>query len=105
MFYDAVLGLDAARLPDYVAHVNLMLADAGRKRAIDDTVFEGWLRQHDASQPVDHCVDAVGYYAARAIAEAYGVAGLRESIEHGPNHFLTLYNTLDVPPLESRVRG
>ena len=98
-FYDEMLGLDVAHMPDYVAHINRMIADTGRKRAIDDSVFEEWLQQHEVYQPVDHCVDLVGYYAARAIAEAHGTTGLREAIERGPDHFLALYNALDLPSL------
>jgi hypothetical protein len=104
-FYDEMLGLDAAHLPDYVAYVNGVLADAGRKRAIDDAAFEGWLQQHISRQPIDRCLDVVGYCAARAIADAHGDSGLCDAIAQGPNHFFALYNALDVPPLESRVRG
>lgn len=98
-FYDEALGLDAARLPDYVAYCNTMLADTGRRRAIDNTLFESWLQQHAAHQPVARCVDVVGYFAARAIAADQGDAGLRQAVEHGPDRFLALYNALDFPPL------
>ncbi|MBN1565764.1 MAG: hypothetical protein JXA10_18115 [Anaerolineae bacterium] len=104
-FYDELLGIDAARMVDYVAYVNRMLADARNKRALDDAVFEGWYREHETGQPVEQCVDMVGYYAASAIAAEHGLNGLRDAIERGPNHFLALYNALDVPPLESRARS
>lgn len=98
-FYAEMLRLDEARLPELVAHCNRLLADTGRRRAIDSAAFETWLKQHETIEPVSGCIDMVGYFAVQAITTQHGEDGLRAAIERGPDHFLALYNALDDVPV------
>jgi hypothetical protein len=98
-FYDTALGLDAAQLPEYIARLNAMLADAGKKRATDDSVFDEWFQRHEEQAP---CVDVVGYLAARGIVAARGEDGLRAAVERGADHFIAIHNALDQPPIRAR---
>lgn len=103
-FYDSVLGLDAARLGEHVEHCNVLIAEAGRKRALDE-VPDDWLQSRESRLPGETCLDVVGYHAARAIAAEHGEAGLRESIERGPDHFIGLYNALGMHRLRIQPEG
>jgi hypothetical protein len=99
-FYDQALNLDETRLAENVAHCNTLIANARKKRATEDTPEE-WF---PAQQPGDHCLDMVGYYAARTIAAAHGAARLRESIVQGADYFIETYNALSTPALSIRAR-
>jgi hypothetical protein len=99
-FYDRVLTLDETRLAEYVDRCNAMITNSRKKRATDDTPDE-WL---PGQQPNDHCLDMVGYFAARSIAEAHGVARLREAIVQGADYFIETYNALGKPPLNLKPR-
>jgi len=93
-FYDQVLGLESAGLPGYVARYNAHLASVEKKRG-DDALAQTL----DVPEPDQPWGDIVGYFAARAVAQAYGDEGLRESVAHGATHFLRLYHGLGLPTL------
>jgi hypothetical protein len=99
-FYDETLNLDETRLAGYVEHCNAMITNARKKRATEDTPDE-WFPGQQAG---DHCLDMVGYYAARTIAAAHGVARLREAIVQGADYFIETYNALSKPELHLRLR-
>jgi len=92
-FYDEILGLNTIPLDEHAAVWNRMI-DAARRKAASDQLVEDWLEVPETRHPGESCIDIVGYFAARAIAEQHGVAGLREAITAGPDHFITLYNAL-----------
>lgn len=100
-FYDDLLGLNADTLADHVKQWNSLITNASKKRGIDD-LLEDWLGQHEIRQPGESCVDVVGYFVARAIAEQHGNKGLRDSIVQGSDHFIALYNALGEHKLRHR---
>jgi len=94
-FYDQALNLDETRLASYVERCNALITSARKKRATEDTPDEWFQGRH----PGDHCLDMVGYHAARTIAEAHGLAQLREAIVQGADYFIETYNSLGKPAL------
>ncbi len=94
-FYDALIGLEEARdLPLQVERCNALFEGSQPGRQLEE-----WPQPWETLEPSRTCVDVVGYFAARAIADAHGVEGLREAILVGPQRFIQLYNALGKPPL------
>lgn len=94
-FYDQVLGLDTATLTTYIEQCNLLSEGNGKKRAAES--LEEWSGSRSGNSPALRCLDVAGYFAARAIANAYGEDALRQAIVKGPLHFIRLYNELKLP--------
>jgi hypothetical protein len=101
-FYDQALILDDARLPEYVERYNTLVSNTRKKKIADESTFDVWLQQRE---PNEACIDVVGYHAARTIATTYGDDGLRQAIEQGPDHFISLYNALNKYPVKASARG
>jgi len=95
--YDEALGLGIDRRDDAIAECNAVIANAGAG-GLNDPVADG-LEIHESRDAVQQCMDVAGYHVARAIAEAYGDAGLRACIVKGADHFIEIYNALDVPKI------
>ncbi len=94
-FYDARIGLDEEHdLPIYVARCNALFDGSQSDKQLDE-----WPQAWETLEPAQACVDVVGYFAARAIATAHGIEGLREAIWAGPERFIHMYNALGKPPL------
>ena len=94
-YYDALIGLDEARdLPVYVARCNALLDGSRAGKPLEE-----WPQAWETLEPSRTCLDVVGYFAARGIAAAHGVEGLREAILAGPERFIHMYNALGKPPL------
>lgn len=91
-FYDQVLELEAEALPDYIEQCNALFDGASKKRTPES--LEDLINTPDDGTSSLRCLDIVGYFAARAVAEAYGDQALREAIVKGPTHFIRLYNRL-----------
>jgi hypothetical protein len=92
-FYGDMLGLDADHLAVQAEQWNTMITTAYRKKTGDD-LLDDWSGQRETRQPGDTCIDIVGYFAARTIAEFDGNKGLRDCIVQGPDYFIERYNTL-----------
>jgi hypothetical protein len=101
-FYDQALILDDERLPDYVERYNTLVSNTRKRKVADESTFDVWLQQREPNEP---CIDVVGYHAARTIATTYGDDGLRQAIEQGPDHFISLYNALGKHPIKASARG
>jgi hypothetical protein len=101
-FYDQALGNDDDRLPEYVERYNTLVSNTRKKKIADESTFDVWLQQRE---PNEACIDEVGYHAARTIATTYGDDGLRQAIEQGPDHFISLYNALSKYPIKASARG
>jgi hypothetical protein len=96
-FYDALMGLNEARdLPAHVARCNALFNGSGAGKQLDE-----WPQAWETLEPSHACIDVVGYFAARAIAEAHGINGLREAVYAGPERFIQMYNALGKPPLHA----
>lgn len=87
----------------YIARCNALFASMRKKRAGEGGPDE-WPSSWEVHEPRLAAVDVAGYYAARAIAEAHGEAGLSEAIAQGPDHFIRMYNALGKPPLKPLTR-
>jgi hypothetical protein len=101
-FYDQALSLGDDQFPEYVERYNTLVMNSRKKRTADDSTFDIWLQQRE---PNEACIDVVGYHAARTIATTYGDDGLRQAIEQGPDHFISLYNGLGKSPIKASARG
>ncbi len=101
-FYDATFGHAEDRLAEHVERYNALMSNARKKKVADELAFDAWLQQRE---PRDTGLDVVGYHVARTIAGTYGDDGLRQAIEHGPDHMLATYNTLGKYRLKLSARG
>ena len=96
-FFDDVLGLGSDRRAAAIAECNALLENPSAAVSAGPVALDE--EGHVTRDPGKQCLDVAGYFVARAIAEAHGDDGLRAAIARGPEHFLALYNALDVPPL------
>lgn len=98
-FYDDILGLDPDGLDEHVVTWN-RLVEAARHKNPTEPVFDDWLELPESHAPSDMNLDVLGYFAARAIAEAHGREGLREAVAEGPDRFIAQFNELSATTLE-----
>jgi len=97
-FYDEVLDLSAIPLDERIATWNRLI-ETVRRKDLSDPLVDEWLDIPEMRLPGVASLDALGYLAARAVADAHGLAGLRAAIAEGPDHFIALYNALSPRPL------
>lgn len=97
-FYDQLLDLDCGPLDDHIATWN-RLVEAARRKNQTEPLLDDWLELPETRVSGEISLDVLGYFAARAIAEAHGQAGLREAIGEGPDRFIALFNETSPQPL------
>src|SRR5690554_83735 len=98
-FYDEILDLQTGALDDHIAAWNRVV-DTVRRKNHTEALFDDWLEMPEPRAPGEMNLDVLGYFAARAIAEKHGDAGLRDSVTEGPDRFIALFNEASPAPLE-----
>lgn len=98
-FYDDLFELNPGSLDDHIATWNQQV-DTVRRKNQTDLLFDDWLDVPETRVPGEMSLDVLGYFAARAIAEKHGRAGLREAITEGPDRFIDLFNEISAQSLQ-----
>lgn len=98
-FYDEVLELNPGALDEHIAAWNRMV-DAARRKNQSEPLLDDWLEVPETRVPSEISLDVLGFFAARAIAETHGQAGLREAVGDGPDRFIALFNEVSATALQ-----